>query len=138
MEHVQRPRPQPRGEERRYFADLREGRLPLYRCTSCQVLQAHPFVRCPACAGAEGAREWSAGRGAVYSFTVLQRPGHPAFADRVPYTIALVDLDEGVRSLADLRLPEGVEPSIGQRVVAGFDDLADGELLLHFVPEEAL
>src|SRR3712207_8297104 len=42
------------------------------------------------------------GRGVVHTFTTQYRPGHPAFAGKVPYTAVLVDLDEGVRVLADL------------------------------------
>ena len=45
----------------------------------------------------------------------------------VPYTIALVDLDEGVRSLADLR----GEPAIGARVTVGFED-RDDDVLPYF------
>ncbi len=129
------PGPTPRGEERRYFADLQERRLPFYRCGACATPQATPFVRCVVCGGTDAVREWAAGTGTVHSYTELHRPGHPAFADRVPYVIALVDLDEGVRALADLR-PLGREARIGQRVRAVFDELPDGTVLPRFEPEE--
>lgn len=79
------------------------------------------------------AREWSSGRGRLYSYTTLHRAGHPAFADRVPYVIALVDLEEGFRSLADLR-GAGTEPPIGLAVLVGFDSPVDGLVLPHFRP----
>lgn len=40
------------------------------------------------------------GRGVVYSFTVVHQAASRAFRDRVPYVLALIDLDEGARMMA--------------------------------------
>lgn len=42
------------------------------------------------------------GRGTVYSFTVVHQAASRAFRDRVPYAVALVDLDEGPRMMTNL------------------------------------
>lgn len=128
---TERPIPQLRGEEKRYYADLREHRLPYYRCAKCEAAYARPHEFCPAC-GATVVRQWSSGIGTVYSFTTQQRAGHPYFADAVPYTIALVDFNEGFCALADLTVPDG-EPRIGQRVRVEFEDVNDEMTLAHFV-----
>ena len=128
---TERPIPQLRGEEKTYYADLREHRLPYYRCADCAAAHARPLEFCPACGGTV-ARQWSSGEGTVYSFTTQHRAGHPYFADAVPYTIALVDFAEGFRTLADLTVPGG-EPRIGQRVQVEFEDVADDLTLVHFV-----
>lgn len=127
------PRPTPRGEEDRYFTDLRERRLPYYRCPRCSHVAAYPFVRCPVCGGPDAERAWSAGRGRVYSHTTLHRAGHPAFAGRVPYVVGLIKLEEGFRTLADLRLDEA-EPQVDAVVAVAFDEAADGVVLPYFVP----
>ena len=44
----------------------------------------------------------SAGEGRIYSFVVFHRVYHPAFEQDVPYTVAIVELDEGVRVLANI------------------------------------
>jgi uncharacterized OB-fold protein len=41
----------------------------------------------------------TAGRGRIYSFVVYHRAFHPAYVEEVPYAMALVELDEGVRLL---------------------------------------
>ena len=128
------PLPVPRGEENRYFADLREHRLPFYRCGSCDHVEAHPFTRCPVCGGADATRAWSVGRGRVHSYTTVHRPGHPAFAARVPYVVALVEVDEGFRTLADLRL-DGMAPRVDQPVTVAFEQRADDVVLPYFVPQ---
>jgi uncharacterized OB-fold protein len=129
---MKRPLPQLRGEEKRYFADLREHRLPYYHCAACDVANARPLQWCAGCGG-DVERRWSCGEGTVYSFTTLHRPGHPFFADAVPYSIALVDFPEGFRALADLTPALGTEPHIGQRVRAEFEDLTEEMTLLRFV-----
>lgn len=127
-----RPLPTARGEEKQYFADMREHRLPYYRCDACEAVFGRPREFCGSCGGAVQ-RLWSSGEGTVYSFTTQQRAGHPYFADTVPYTIALVDFDEGFRSLADLRNTEGGGFAIGQRVLVEFEDVTDDVTLPHFV-----
>jgi uncharacterized protein len=65
---------------------------------------------------ARGESVTSAGRGAVYSTTVVHRP------DEEPYNVCLVDLDEGVRVMGRV---DGVAPgdvTIGLRVQADIGD----------------
>lgn len=63
----------------------------------------------------------SAGRGVIYTYTVVRRHGQPYFRARVPYVVALVDLDEGFRMLAEVDAdPETVR--VGQRVEVGWED----------------
>ena len=80
---------------------------------------------CPHCH--REALEWvpAAGTGVVYSFTVVHRPAGPAFADRVPYVVALIDLDEGVRMLSTLRIADPARARVGQRVSVTFEDLEE-------------
>jgi uncharacterized OB-fold protein len=71
----------------------------------------------------------SAGEGVVYTFTVVRQHGHPFFRAHAPYVVALVDLDEGFRLMAEVDAdPETIH--IGQRVRVGWEDHeVDGERL---------
>jgi uncharacterized protein len=69
--------------------------------------------------------EWarSSGRGKVYSWITVVQAMVPAFNDAVPYTVPLVDLDEGVRMVAMI---QGVAPEamkIGMPVEIVFEDV---------------
>lgn len=119
-----RPVPTPRGEEMIFFAEAREGRLSFQVCDDCATRIAYPHVVCPNCLSDRLSRHASAGRGTVHSFTTLHRAGSPVMAGRVPYTVVLVDLSEGVRVLADLA-DEGREPRIGMPVEVFFEQLTD-------------
>jgi uncharacterized OB-fold protein len=72
----------------------------------------------------------ASGRGTVFTYTVARRPTHEAFADRVPYVIAVVELEEGPKLTTNI---VGVDPeqvAIGMPVHATFDDVGDVTLVL--------
>lgn len=58
------------------------------------------------------------GKGAVYSYVVHHRPNVPG--KELPYAVALVELDEGVRVLGELIGADPESVHIGQRVRATF------------------
>jgi uncharacterized OB-fold protein len=67
--------------------------------------------------------EWaeSAGRGTIYTFTVIRQHGQPYFRGRVPYVVAFVDLDEGVRILSEI-VADPATVHIGARVSVDWED----------------
>jgi hypothetical protein len=85
---------------------------------------------CPHCGGESLRPRDSAGVGTVYSYTVQYRASHPYFADRTPMTLALVDLEEGFRLLADLQGDGDVAVGMPVEVVFGGD--GDDLTLPHF------
>jgi hypothetical protein len=80
--------------------------------------------------------EWkrSSGRGTVYSFTIIHKAPSPAFREKVPYVLALIDLLEGVRMMTNIVecLPDAVE--VGMPVEIAFEDLNDKISLPQFKP----
>ena len=75
---------------------------------------------CPECRSFEFEWTASSGRGTIYSYTVVWHQTHPAFP--VPYTVVLVELEEGPRVIAQLRAPEGVRFGIGTPVHVEWED----------------
>jgi hypothetical protein len=75
--------------------------------------------------------EWtykrSAGRGTVYSATVVHRAPFPGLT--TPYEVAIVDLDEGWSMLTNLVDSPGVPTPIGTEVEVVWIDV-DAELTL--------
>ncbi|HEX2085097.1 MAG TPA: OB-fold domain-containing protein [Solirubrobacteraceae bacterium] len=83
--------------------------LHFQRCGGCGLLLAYPRVLCPGCGSRDLGWERSAGRGTVYSGTVVHtREGS--------HGVLLVDLDEGVRVMGAGEAP------IGARVAATEED----------------
>jgi uncharacterized OB-fold protein len=67
--------------------------------------------------------EWarSSGRGEVFTFTVVGRALHPAFAESVPYAPTVVEMEEGVRLLSKVVDVSPHQLEIGMRVEVDFE-----------------
>jgi uncharacterized OB-fold protein len=77
----------------------------------------------------------ASGRGTIYSYVVNHYPQVPAFD--YPLVVALVELEEGTRLVANVA---GITPdqvAIGMPVVAGFEDFDDELTLPVFRPAGA-
>jgi uncharacterized OB-fold protein len=75
-----------------------------------------------------------AGRGSVYSYSVVWRPKNPSFDPYVPIVIAAIQLDKGplvVASLQDCE-PDAVE--IGMEMEVCFSAIEGGPTLPRFRP----
>ena len=80
---------------------LAAGRLTFQRCADGHAWLP-PRDRCPTCLSAAWTWEDASGRARVISWVVYHRAYHPAFADRLPYTLAVVELAEGPRLLTNV------------------------------------
>lgn len=82
----------------------------LQRCLQCRYLIYYPRMLCPRCFSTDYAWEQLSGDGTVYSFSIVWRPNHPAFAEHIPITLAVVDLREGPQMVATLDSPRRRRP----------------------------
>ncbi len=112
-----------------YWEGCRRGQLLLQRCTSCGGSQFYPRTLCSGC-GAD-TLEWApaSGAGEVAAYTVVRRAITPAFAERVPYVVAIVRLAEGPQMMSHVVDCEPEAVRVGAAVQVGFEDL-DGEASL--------
>jgi uncharacterized OB-fold protein len=119
-------------QNRAYFT---AGELMVQSCKTCGHDQHPPEDLCRACASHDIEPRRTSGRGRVESAVVIHRAVHPLLADRVPYAVVLVSLDDAptVSLLGNVR---GVAPgdvTIGAKVRVVFEDAIDpdsGERLL--------
>lgn len=108
-----------------YWNAAREDRLVIRKCKGCGELHFMPRHLCPHCWSDQ--LEWvdAKGTGSIHSFTIVRRASDPAFASLVPYVVALVDLDEGPRMMANILGPDALSAAIGDRVQVGFQARGD-------------
>jgi uncharacterized OB-fold protein len=126
------PGPVPNADGAPYWEGAKAGRLMLQRCTGCAAPRFPPRWVCPRCGSQQV--EWvaAAGRGTVYSFTIVHRAPLPAFRPSLPYVIALIDLEEGVRMMANIRGEDALEVAIGDAVEVLFEARAEGGAVPQF------
>jgi hypothetical protein len=90
-----------------YFEGLGRGVILLQHCAGCDRRQFPPRVHCSHCGGRGLSWDEVDGAGTVYAKTVNRRAPEPAFEKFLPYAVALVDLDAGVRVMARADCPAG-------------------------------
>ncbi len=129
-----RPRPTPTPLSQAFWDATARGEFLIQRCRRCETAVFYPRYNCTACGSPELDSAPAAGTGSVYTFTIARRPTHPAFADRVPYVIAVVELDEGPHVTTNIVgcAPEDVR--IGMPVEVTYEEPADGIALPLFRP----
>jgi uncharacterized OB-fold protein len=67
----------------------------------------------------------ASGRGEVHTYTVVHHVYDPSWADKIPYVIAVVRLDEGPFFHSDLVGCDPADVHVGMRVEVGFERLDD-------------
>lgn len=130
-----KPVPEPTHCARPFWAACHEGKLRLQRCGGCGRFVAPARLACPACGAVNLTWQEASGRGRVFSFTVVHRAPDPVFRAEVPYVVAIIELDEGVRLLSNV---VGCAPAalrVGMPVRAVFDAVAADIGVPKFQPE---
>lgn len=122
-QEYQRPVPKMRGFAAEFYAYCKQHELRFQRCTDCRTWRHVPRDMCAKCGSF--AWEWakSSGRGTLFSWTTAMQPMLPQFADLVPYSPVVVELEEGVRMLSWLTDVEDGDLRLDLPVEVVFDDV---------------
>jgi uncharacterized OB-fold protein len=128
----ERPLPQATAETAAYWQGARGGRLLVQRCRVCGRHQFYPRAFCTHCLS--DAVEWvpACGLGRIYSFAICRMAPSAAFDGKLPYAVAMIDLDEGVRMLANIIDTDITRIAVGARVSVRFEQVGDGIVLPQF------
>jgi len=132
-------KPLPRIDElsRPFWDAARENVLSLPRCNACKTFHTSMEPWCSRC-GHEGATwERLSGRGRIWSSCRFHKLYYKGFAGDVPYNVAMVELDEGVKLVTNIvGLPNGTldEMPIGMLVEAVFEAVTPEVTLVKFKP----
>jgi uncharacterized OB-fold protein len=141
------------GENLAFFRYCAGGDFRLQRGKESGLLRYPPTTACPWTGERES--EWVAveGKGTVHSYAEVHHPIQPAFRDKVPYMILLVDLDtqkgepsehEALRVAGNLVTVDGEfappetirRVGIGTRVRMVFTQVTEGFALPHWTIDE--
>ena len=98
------PKPVADRDTQAFWDAVAEHRLVVPRCDTCGRWIWQPRPLCPACHGDALAWTEVGGAGTVVSWTALHPPVLPVWADKLPFVILLVELDDapGVRMIGQL------------------------------------
>ena len=136
MTQYTKPIPIPQPESDRYWEGNRRGELWLRRCVDCDRAYFYPRDICPHCFSRNTNWFRSSGEGTLYAFSIPHRAPQPGFIKDLPYIVALVELEDGIRFPTNII---GVEPDpgnlkVGMRLKVVFEKLSDDITLPKFTP----
>lgn len=124
------PAPTIHPDNQGFWEGVKNRELRFQRCKACSKWLHPPRPMCPKCRSLE--TEWVPvqGKGAVYSWVTYQEAPHPGF--KTPYSVVLVELEEGVRLVSNLKDVKPEEITIGMPVEVVFDNVTEEVILPKF------
>ena len=132
MSDYLKPLPQIDERNRPHWDGAGEGRLMIQACSDCGTLR-YPFsTLCAHCHSTKAEWRQVSGKGTVWSWCVFHRVYFKGFENEMPYSVVLVELDEGVRLYSNLTDVPHEKLRIGIRVRAVFDAATDQVTLVKF------
>jgi uncharacterized OB-fold protein len=121
------------GQNAPHWLGANEGKVVVQVCTDCGKPRYPRANLCPACCS--DAATWKEIRptGHVRSWCRFHRSYFPELKEKLPYTVLLVRMDDGVDLFSNFESTAmGDMPAIGQAVVAVFEEVAPSATLVRF------
>ncbi len=117
-----------------FWEGAKRHELLIQKCQSCGSFYFYPRSICPNCLSDDVDWVKVRGRGKIYSFTVSYRYPSPGFKADVPYNIAIVELEEGVRLMSNIVECNNEDLKIDMPVEVVFDDVTPEVTIPKFKP----
>jgi uncharacterized protein len=133
-EQYLKPLPMSNNEDKGFWEGIKQHRPVCQRCTQCGTWLWHPLVQCPQCLSFALGYDEITGRGKVLSYSIVRYNPSPVWADAVPFVLATVEMEEGVRMKFHLVncAPDDVKVGMSVRMI--FKDVTDEWTLPQFEP----
>lgn len=117
-----------------FWQGLQRGVLCYQRCRACGHAWLPARSECPGCLAADSDWVPASGGARLISWVVYHVAYHPAFEKRLPYHVAVVELDEGPRLISNLvGLADAAPLCIDQRLRLRIED-EGGRAVPRFAP----
>jgi len=117
-----------------YEDAINQNRIVGSLCDACHEIYVPPRPVCLNCGSTEIDITTVQAEGKVLTWTVIHI-APPTHINKVPYTLAIVELTNSQRLTGILSLPEGQSPEFDMVVEAHFDEAEEGAKRLRWVPK---
>ena len=123
MLEYHKPLPYIHEQTQTFWEGTKKHELRIPKCEECNRFFFYPRSICPYCFSDEIKWVKVSGRGKIYSFTISHRAPSPAFKGDIPFNIAIIELDEGIRMLSNIIECSNDDLAINMPVEVVFDDV---------------
>jgi enoyl-CoA hydratase/carnithine racemase/uncharacterized OB-fold protein len=134
---TQKPIPVIQPWTQEFWKATKQGKLLVQHCNDCNSNIFFPKQVCPECWSKDLTWIKSTGKAKVYTFSVMLDQVEPKFMGDLPYVIAMVDLEEGIRMTTRIVNCKPETVTIGMNVEVVFQEVSPECSLPMFQPAEA-
>ena len=134
MKEYRKPLPVTQPWSLKFWEGAKENKLLIQECRECGKLIFYPRKSCPECWSSDLGWSEASGKGKVYTYTVTLTDVEQKFAEDLPYVLAYVDLEEGIRMMTRIVGCEPEEVHIGMDVEVVFEEVTEEFSLPFFRP----
>ena len=101
-EEMIKPLPKPSEWSQPFWDNTKQGKLTLKKCKDCGHIDHPPYLYCTNCHSDDA--EWieAAGKGKLAAYAINEYMVPFPFWDDMPYVLAMIDLEEGVRMISNI------------------------------------
>lgn len=117
-----------------YWKSVRNHQLKFLRCEECGSWINYVKLLCPSCGSRELSWNVCSGKGKLYSYSILHRASSPAFKEKTPYVLAIVELEEGIKMMSHLINCDLAQVDVDMEVEVVFDDVDEQISVPYFQP----
>ena len=127
-----KPLPRVDEESKGFWEACQRHQLYVQKCRACDALRYYPRALCTNCMSSDTQWLKCSGRGKVYTFTTTYQNQAPGFRESIPYIMAYVELEEGVKMLTNIIDCAPEQAKIGMPVEVVYEDVTPAVTLAKF------
>ena len=117
-----------------YWAAGRARELRFQRCTTCKAWRHPPGPMCPQCLSMESEWALASGTATLLSWVVVHPPVLPAWKERTPFVVVLVQCAEGPRTMGNLLGATADDLRMDMPMAVDFAPSIDGDVVPQWRP----
>ncbi len=125
MSEYKKPLPEIQPWSKKFWEGTKEKKLLIQECKDCGAKIFYPRKHCPECWSSQLFWSEASGKATIFSYSVTLAGVEERFAEDLPFVLALVDLEEGVRMMTNVVGCKPEEVSIGMNVEVVFEKITD-------------
>ncbi len=123
-----KPVPEVQPWSEKFWEGTKQGKFLIQTCGDCKANIFYPRKYCPECWSGNLGWIEAIGKGKIYTFSTAFSMVEPRFMDELPYTLAYIDLDEGIRVMSRIVECDPNDIKIGMPVEVTFFQRGDFSL----------
>jgi uncharacterized protein len=117
-----------------FWEGAKEHKLMAQKCSDCNEFRFPPGPACPNCFSENFTWVQLSGQGTVKSWVVFNQLYYDGFKEDLPYNVATIELDEGVKIISNLVGLNNDQIYIGMKVQVVFEDVTEDITIPKFTP----